>query len=218
MLNLKEVEALYERRCSQPFPSILIFGPPGAGKGTLSKLLVEVAGVFHLSTGDIFRGLSKETELGRRVAEVAAQGHFITDDITLFMWKKYVDGLILTNQYTPESQWLLLDGIPRTRDQADQIAPYLDVRHIIMLEIQHEDELIRRLRGRAVKEGRADDLDEEVLRRRQAIYREKTAQVLQLYPQEKIRRVDAEQPIACVLRDVLIALGDSLALPLTATV
>ena len=99
---------------NEPLRSILIFGPPGSGKGTLGKSLSSAGNHFHLSSGDIFRGLSPESPAGKVYHNYAGKGLLLPDDTTIQIWHHYVHGLIATNRYFPEQQLLLLDGIPRT--------------------------------------------------------------------------------------------------------
>ena len=99
--------------------SVLIFGPPGSGKGTLGKFLSSAGNHFHLSSGDIFRGLSPESPAGQLYHTYASKGLLLPDELTIEIWRHFVDGLIATNRYFPASQLLLLDGIPRTIRQAD---------------------------------------------------------------------------------------------------
>src|SRR5579863_6004373 len=98
----------------EPFRSILIFGPPGSGKGTLGKFLSSAGNHFHLSSGDIFRGLSPESPAGVMYHNYAVKGLLLPDEVTIEIWCNFMHGLIATNRYFPHTQLLLLDGIPRT--------------------------------------------------------------------------------------------------------
>lgn len=193
-----------------PFRSILIFGPPGAGKGTLGKFLSSAGNHFHLSSGDIFRGLAPESAAGRLFHTYAGKGHLVPDEVTLQIWRHYVGGLIATNRYFPHQQFLLLDGVPRTLCQAELFTPYLKIVHIIVLETSNEDALIKRMQRRAMIEMRMDDLDDKVLRTRMQVYQNETAKVLSHYPPKLISRFNADQRPLEVLRDVLIKLCDLL--------
>src|SRR5579864_5416583 len=128
-----------------PMRSILIFGPPGAGKGTLGKFLSSAGNHFHLSSGDIFRGLSPESPAGQIYHQYAGKGLLLPDEITIQIWHHYVHGLIATNRYFPSQQLLLLDGIPRTIRQADLLQKYVIVEKIIVLEVEHTEDLIKRI-------------------------------------------------------------------------
>ncbi|MCX6986589.1 MAG: nucleoside monophosphate kinase [Chlamydiae bacterium] len=197
----------------QPFRSILIFGPPGAGKGTLGKFLSTAGNHFHLSSGDIFRGLDPETPTGRLYHTYASKGHLVPDEVTVEIWRQYVSGLIATNKYFPNKQFLLLDGIPRTPKQAEMFEQYIDVAHIIVLEMESVEPLITRMKKRALIEKRADDADEQVLRTRMNVYEKDTKSLLAYYPKHLISRFNADQKPLEVLRDVLVKLSDVLSYP-----
>lgn len=192
---------------NHPFRSILLFGPPGSGKGTLGKFLSSAGNHCHLSSGDIFRGLSPESPAGTLFHSYASKGHLLPDDVTIHIWKHYVDGLIATNRYFPEQQFLLLDGIPRTPHQANILDKHIKVMHVIVLEIQDTDKLIKRMQRRAQIEGRGDDAQEHVLRTRMEIYQNETFKLLEHYPSALISRFNADQRPLEVLRDVLIGLS-----------
>src|SRR6185312_6554563 len=88
----------------KPFRSILIFGPPGSGKGTLGRFLSAAGNHVHLSSGDIFRGLAPESPAGKLFHTYASQGHLVPDEVTIGIWKNFVSGLIATNRYFPSQQ------------------------------------------------------------------------------------------------------------------
>lgn len=195
----------------EKFQSILIFGPPGVGKGTLCKFLSGSSTLYHLSSGDIFRGIDPASPAGRLVAKYAHQGLLLPDDATLEIWNNYVQGLIATSKYFPKQQYLLLDGIPRTSMQAEMIEKYVQVKAVIVLEVQDTSELIKRLKGRAVKEKRQDDADENILKTRLEVYKRDTEQVLHHYDKNIIYRINADQKPLEVVRDTLVSLCHLLA-------
>jgi adenylate kinase len=188
------------------YRSILIFGPPGSGKGTIGRFLSSAGSHFHLSSGDIFRGLSPESPAGKLFHQYASKGLLLPDSITVDIWNYYVGGLIATNKYHPGQQLLLLDGIPRTLNQAALLESYVDIKHVIVLDLDDQDELLRRMQRRAKIEGRHDDSNIDVLTTRMEIYRKETAQVLSQYPEELISRFNAQQKPLEVLRDILARL------------
>jgi adenylate kinase len=188
------------------YRSILIFGPPGAGKGTLGKFLGAAGNHFHLSSGDIFRGLSPESPVGKIYHSYAHQGHLVPDDVTLGIWHHYVEGLIATNRYFPHEQLLLLDGIPRTIAQAKMLEKYIDPLHIVVLEVPNTDTLIQRMKKRSLIEKRHDDAQDAILQTRMRVYEETTQAILAHYPPSLISRFNADQSPLAVLRDVLVAL------------
>jgi adenylate kinase len=193
-----------------PMRAILIFGPPGSGKGTLGKFLSSAGNHFHLSSGDIFRGLSPESPAGQIYHTYAGKGLLLPDEITIQIWHHYVHGLIATNRYFPAQQLLLLDGIPRTIRQADLLQKHVIVERIIVLEVPQTEELIKRIQRRALIEKRTDDLDSGVLKTRMEVYQKDTSRVLKHYPDSLISRFDASQTPLEVLRDVLIKLSSLL--------
>lgn len=197
----------------EPFRSILIFGPPGAGKGTLGKFLSTAGNHFHLSSGDIFRGLDPETPIGKLYHTYASNGHLVPDEVTIEIWRQYVAGLIATNKYFPKKQFLLLDGVPRTPKQAQIFDNYIKVVHVIVLEMPNMEGLIARMKKRALIEKRADDADENVLRTRMQVYERDTKILLSHYPASAISRFNADQRPLEVLRDVLVKLSDVLSYP-----
>lgn len=187
----------------QKYSALLLFGPPGCGKGTQGKFLSQVGGHFHLSSGEIFRGLDPQSEMGKLFHSYVNRGELGPDELTIGIWKEHMEGLCRSGAYHPDSQLLILDGIPRTRRQAEQIAPYIDLKKVVLFEIGDPEELIIRLKGRALKEGRKDDQDEAVLRRRMEVYEEQTREVIDYYPESLILRIKADQKPIRVFRDLL---------------
>lgn len=198
--------------------SILILGPPGSGKGTLGKFLSTAGNHFHLSSGDIFRGLDPESSMGKLYHTYAGRGFLVPDAVTIEMWKHYVDGLICTNRYFPSKQFLLLDGIPRTLSQAIILDQHIEVVKVIVLEMSNIETLIKRMKRRALIEKRQDDADEEVLKTRMQVYQKETVELLSHYPKSLISRFNADQKPLEVLRDVLIELSHLLSHPELKTV
>jgi adenylate kinase len=212
MKNDSQNEILVGGSC-RPYRSVLIFGPPGSGKGTQGKFLSSAGNHFHLSSGDIFRGLSPESPAGKLYHSYAHKGHLLPDEVTVSIWHHYVEGLIATNRYFPHQQLLLLDGIPRTLNQAELLKPHIKVMHIIVLETKNPQGLIARMQRRAMLERRADDIDEKVLCTRMEIYEQETAKLLEHYPKNIISRFNADLRPLEVLRDILSRLSDLLSHP-----
>src|SRR5271170_3709576 len=100
------------------YRSILLLGAPGSGKGTQGKILGSIPGFFHSASGDIFRSLDLQSEIGRVFWEYAGKGKLVPDEITVRVWKQYIQGMELINQFHPESEIIVLDGIPRNVSQA----------------------------------------------------------------------------------------------------
>lgn len=193
---------------NEPFRSVLVFGPPGSGKGTLGKFLSSAGNHFHLSSGDIFRGLSPESPAGKLYHSYAGKGLLLPDEVTIEIWHIFVGGLIATNRYFPSQQLLLLDGIPRTIRQADLLDQHIRIEKIIVLDIGDTEKLIQRIQRRALIEKRTDDMDPLVLKTRMEVYEQDTVQLLKHYPPHILSRFNADQKPLEVLRDVLVGLSD----------
>ncbi|MEQ8906606.1 adenylate kinase [Ekhidna sp.] len=158
--------------------NIILFGPPGAGKGTQSERLIEKYNLYHISTGDLFRWHTKnDTELGQRVKEIINNGELVSDDITIAMLKEEVEK-------NPEASGFLFDGFPRTVDQAialDNLMESLDssIHAVIELKVT-EDEVRQRIAKRKQLENRVDDASDK-LDKRISEYFNKTVHVLPFY-------------------------------------
>lgn len=187
--------------------AILLFGPPGSGKGMLGRFLAAAGSQYHLPSGDVFRSLATYSPAGKLYYSYASRDELLPDEVTINIWQYYVQGLIATNIYYPESQDLLLEGIPRTLGQAKLLDKFIEVRHIIVLTIQDEEELIRRARRKARLEGNLFESNPRFHPGRLALYEEGEEEVLSHYPKHLISRVNAEQRPLEILRDVLVRLS-----------
>jgi adenylate kinase len=174
-----------------PLKTILLFGQPGVGKGTQGKILGTIPGFVHLATGDMFRGLERESELGKEFLHYSTQGLLVPDDLTIRLWRQYVQGLIDTHNYRPDSDLLVLDGIPRSTGQAAMLDESIDVLRVIHLTCPDSNALVERIRRRAINSGRPDDADEAVIRRRIDVYHDETSPVLDFYDESIIADIDA---------------------------
>lgn len=188
------------------FKSLLLFGPPGVGKGTQGRVLGTVPGLFHLSTGDVFRSLDVDSPDGREVSAIISRGELVPDDLTIRIWRKGLEGLIAMSRYKPHEDILVLDGIPRSVPQAELLKEHIDVLGVVYLECSDENAMIARIKRRAIKENRADDANEAVIRRRYEIYHTESAPVIDCYPSELVSRVDAMGSPAEVLSQILACL------------
>jgi len=189
-----------------PYPSILLIGPPGVGKGTQGKILGSIPGFFHLATGDMFRGLDKESEIGMEFTRYSSKGLLVPDFLTVRLWQQHVEQLIAKDMYSPEHDVLLLDGIPRSEQQAEMMQEHIDPFLILHLVCENIDEMVNRMQKRATEQGRPDDDDESVIRRRFEVYSEQTVPVLACYSEGIIANIDALGTQAEVLQRILNAI------------
>jgi len=185
------------------YRAILLFGAPGAGKGTQGKILGQIPNFVHFSCGDAFRNLRVDSTLGRVFVDHASRGQLVPDEPTIELWKQSVDGLIATNRFNPEADTLLLDGIPRNPNQVRILEDLIEVKAIFNLFCPVVDRLIARLQRRALKENRLDDANVEVIRARLETYKRDTRAVLNCYPDTMIHQIDSTQEPLFVLLDVL---------------
>jgi adenylate kinase len=183
--------------------SALIFGVPGAGKGTQGEILARIPGFFHCSSGAIFRSMDPDSDDGRLVREYSSHGELVPDDVTIRVWKTWLDAERAIGNFLPRKHLLLLDGIPRTPRQCEILDEHIDVKRIVHLVCNDERAMLERIRRRAMLEIRPDDLNEEVTRRRFDIYRKETAPILDYYPREIIAEVESTGLVVEVLMHIL---------------
>ncbi len=159
--------------------NIVLFGPPGAGKGTQSFKLVEKYKLVHLSTGDIFRyNIKNETALGQLAKSYMDKGNLVPDEVTINMLEAEV------NKHS-DAKGFIFDGFPRTTAQAEALDSFLESKETtisLMLALEvGEGELVKRLLLRGKDSGRADDTDEAIIRNRINVYNEQTAVAANFY-------------------------------------
>lgn len=169
--------------------NLILFGPPGAGKGTQSEFLTEKYQLVHLSTGDIFRANIKgETELGLKAKAYMDRGELVPDSVTIEMLESVV------NQH-PNANGFIFDGFPRTSAQAIALDEFLSKKNtsitcLVALEVE-ENELRARLLKRGETSGRPDDVNPEVIQNRINVYQRETTPVADHYKaQSKYHGVD----------------------------
>lgn len=190
-----------------PHPrAVLMFGMPGVGKGTQGALLGKVPGFVHLSSGDCFRALDRAGDLGRQVTELIDRGEFVPDDTTMRVVGAEIDGRVARGEFHPGSELLVLDGIPRTVRQAELIGDLAEILGVVYLVCNDVEAMVQRIKLRAAQ-GREDDADESIVRRRFDIFREETAPVLERFDSSLIREIDAMGTPAEVLGEVLRAVA-----------
>ena len=159
--------------------NLILFGPPGAGKGTQSAKLIEKYSLMHISTGDLFRKHLKEgTPLGKLAQDYMTKGNLVPDQLVIDM----VDDKI---NNSGDINGIIFDGFPRTKPQAEALDKLLNSKKApikVLIElVVPEDELKKRLAERAIKENRPDDAKPEVIANRVAVYKAETVSVADYY-------------------------------------
>jgi adenylate kinase len=183
--------------------AILLFGPPGSGKGTQGSILGAIPSFIHISTGDMMRRLNRQGKLGQEVLQFSSKGSLVPDDLTVRIWQRHVQILELQDIYDREQNILLLDGIPRTRRQAELLEGALDVIMILHLVLRDEARAMDRLKARALKENRLDDANDDVIRKRFDVYRRETEPTLAFYDSSLVSNINADQSPVDVLYDLV---------------
>ncbi len=189
------------------YKSILLVGPPGSGKGTHGKWLGNLLGFVHVASGDLFRALDKNSELGKIFVEYSSKGLLVPDDFTVRLWEDHMKRMVAAKKFNPATDTLVLDGIPRNVAQAKMMDPHLDVQKIIVIRVEHGlEEIVQRMKLRAEKEGRHDDANEATIRNRFVVYEKETKPVLDYYPAKLCVEVNGLQggPVP-VAHDVICA-------------
>ncbi len=180
-----------------------LFGPPGVGKGTQGGILATIPGFFHLSVGDVFRSIDIGSRDGREVYAHISRGELVPDELTIKIWRKAVEAYVALSRFKPREDLLILDGMPRNVEQVQMVEEYLGIHRIIYLKCSDEEDMVHRIRRRAIRENRTDDANEEVIRHRFEVYHRVTAPVLEQYDPSVIYEVDANGSPAEVLRSIL---------------
>ena len=169
--------------------NLILFGPPGSGKGTQSEKLIAKYGLKHLSTGDLLRNeISRQTPLGKEAQSFMDKGRLVPDEVVIGMISSALDE-------NPAAKGFLFDGFPRTAAQAEALDKLLELKEapiaaMLALEVS-EEELIKRLLKRGQTSGRSDDNNENVIRARILEYRNKTEMVADYY--KKFEKVVIEK-------------------------
>ena len=168
--------------------NFVLFGPPGAGKGTQSQKLIDKYQLIHISTGDLFRAhIKDQTSLGQKVSQLIADGQLVPDEITIAMLEEEVD-------QNPDAKGIIFDGFPRTVPQAIALDEFLErkgtsISGVIALDVD-QDELVKRIAQRQLETGRVDDQADK-LQKRIEEYFNKTVHVLPYYEaQNKLVKVN----------------------------
>ncbi|RYG47588.1 MAG: adenylate kinase [Chitinophagaceae bacterium] len=181
--------------------NLILFGPPGSGKGTQSEKIISMYSLHHLSTGDLLRSeIAAKTALGLEAKKYMDHGQLVPDDVVIGMISSALDS-------HPGVNGFLFDGFPRTYAQAEALDKLMDLRGeeisvMLALEVS-EEELVKRLLKRGETSGRSDDNNEQVIRARIVEYRNKTAAVADYYKQfDKVVMVKGEGSIETIFQSL----------------
>ncbi len=161
--------------------NLILFGPPGSGKGTQSAKVAEKYNLAHISTGDIFRReISNETPLGKKVKDIINKGELVPDELLIDLLRNAI-------KQNRDVQGYIFDGFPRTIQQASDLDKLMKefnmaVSKVLVLDV-NEEEVVKRLLKRAELEGRSDD-NEDVIRNRMGVYRTQTEPLIEYYSEK----------------------------------
>jgi len=185
------------------YRSILLFGAPGAGKGTQGKVLGVIPNFHHCACGDVFRNLRPDSPLGKVFIEYSSRGQLVPDETTIELWKQNIANTTQIGRFHPEQDTLVLDGIPRNVHQAESLRDTLNVVAVFYLKSTDEKKLIARIQRRAIKENRLDDANLSIIRERLKVYEKETKPLLNFYGRKLVHQINADQSPAKVLADIL---------------
>jgi adenylate kinase len=163
--------------------NLVLFGPPGSGKGTQSEKLVDKYGLIHLSTGNLLREeIANKTPLGLEAKSIMDKGQLVPDEVVIGM----IDSSLEKHK---DAKGFLFDGFPRNTAQAEALDKLLnlkkeEIKQVLILDVD-EEELIKRLVLRGKTSGRSDDADENIQRKRQEVYKKETLPVAAYYSKQK---------------------------------
>ena len=185
------------------YRSILLFGAPGSGKGTQGKIFGAIPHFFHCACGDVFRNLRTDSEPGRIFLAYSGRGQLVPNENTVALWRESIARMIAAGRFHPDEDTLVLDGIPRSVEQAGMLSDSLDVAGVYYLRSINPENLVARIQRRAIKENRLDDANLDVIRQRLKTYEKETKPVLKFYGKRLVHEINADQTPAKVLADIL---------------
>ena len=151
----------------------------------------------------MFRNLRADSPLGRVFIEYSGRGQLVPDEPTIELWRQFIESQTKTGRFHPDHDTLVLDGIPRNVKQSEILKDTLDVVAVFYLKSADEDKLVARIQRRAIKENRLDDANLSIIRDRLHVYEKDTKPVLKFYGRHLVHQINADQPPAKVLVDIL---------------
>ena len=184
------------------YKTVLIFGPPGTGKGTQAKLLEKTGKYFHFSMGQMCRSLNVNTEVGRIAKNLVDKGELLPNDLAIKLFQENINNLVREKIFQPKEQILILDGVPRNVEQIRLINRLVDIKKIIYLKINPET-VIERARKRLNEEQRNDDRNPDVVMRRLEIFKKETLQMLNHYDKRLIVEIDGSKSVEKINREII---------------
>jgi adenylate kinase len=185
--------------------NLILFGPPGSGKGTQSTSIIEKYGLKHLSTGDLLRSeIASQTTLGLEAKKLMDKGLLVPDEVVVGMISSAIDN-------HPDAKGFLFDGFPRTVAQAEALDHLLENKGtsigMMLSLIVSEEELVKRLLKRGLTSGRSDDTNEEIIRERIAEYKRKTSIVAEYYKKHgKFAEIEGEGSVESIFESISLEL------------
>ena len=188
------------------YRTYLLLGAPGSGKGTQGQILGSIPRLFHLSIGDVFRALDTRTPIGQKFVDFSSRGQLVPDEITMDLLRAHIGHLVGIHAFKPDIDALVLDGVPRNLRQAEIMRDMIEVRRVFHLSCPDREQLVSRMRKRALKENRFDDANEETIRRRLVTYDEESKPLLDFYGPNKVRNINALTSPIMVVRDIVTAI------------
>ncbi|MDF1853384.1 MAG: nucleoside monophosphate kinase [Verrucomicrobiales bacterium] len=186
----------------EKYKAFIFIGAPGCGKGTQGAILGSIPRFYHFSMGDAFRSMDTRTPIGQEFVAYSRRGDLVPDELTVRYFRTQVDARADLHMFKPDIDVLLLDGIPRSVEQAKLLEEHIEVLQLFHLSCPNREELITRIRKRALKEGRMDDASEEVIQRRIRTYEDETKGLLDHYADRRAD-INANQVPIKVTNDIL---------------
>ncbi|MDF1815488.1 MAG: nucleoside monophosphate kinase [Verrucomicrobiales bacterium] len=184
------------------YKCFILLGAPGCGKGTQGNILGAIPRFYHFSMGDAFRSMDTRSDIGQEFVKCSRKGELVPDELTIRFFKIQAEARAALSMFKPDIDILILDGIPRSVEQAKLLEEHVDVLQLFHLSCPDREELVTRIRKRAIKSGRMDDANEDVIRNRIRTYEEETKDLVNFYSDRRSDINAAQVPVK-VLNDIL---------------